>query len=90
MLGAYLAIPKGYAESTRGAKRASQANEVNVQGDPQSVVSELESLAGSWDLEKAHHRADRCLCELLAVLGFEEIAQAHGKIEKGYGVIRSD
>jgi hypothetical protein len=47
-------------------------------------LQELANNAKDGDEEDAHREADIILCELLSTLGYKEVVDAYGEIEKWY------
>lgn len=48
------------------------------------ILAELRELESGGDPELEHSRADDLLCEMLAVLGYDEIVEAWHKVAKWY------
>ena len=48
------------------------------------VKQELEALKHDNDIERAHEQADAMLCDLLKVLGYEDIVAMFEEIDKYY------
>jgi hypothetical protein len=43
--------------------------------------------ARGGESESSHHYADEVLCQLLTRLGYSEVVEAYGKINKGYSIL---
>lgn len=48
------------------------------------ILKEMSELDDTFDTELAHVEADNLLCEMLTVLGYDEIVEAYAKIGKWY------
>lgn len=53
-------------------------------GIRKEALKRLEELRYSTDTESAHSTADAILCELLELLGYEDIVMAYEAIDKWY------
>lgn len=50
----------------------------------QKAIAELTALAGMRDIESVHSAADAVLCELLRILGYDDVVDAYEKLERWY------
>jgi hypothetical protein len=50
----------------------------------ESAIERLKGLRVTGDIEIGHAEADDVLCELLAALGYGDVVQEYGEVEKWY------
>lgn len=48
------------------------------------ILTEMKELEGPGDAEACHSMADALLCEMLVILGYDEIVEAWNKVDKWY------
>lgn len=80
----------GKYEQARRRRREVRESWLKCRGAEQvtkDVLAELRAMRkgdGYGDYERGHYEADRALCDLLTVLGYDEIVEAYRQVGKWY------
>lgn len=77
-------VARGIVEAMDEGGDGQVSDELIVDTWKEAVLAELQELEWSGDEEQAHVRADEILCEVLARLGYEDVAAAFKGVPRWY------